>query len=462
MKIKNISRILAFLMIFLLTGCSINMEPNNLMRPPHSTSDGQDEIQKTIEQAAGSEILYKHPKRGEFRYSITLFDINDDGRQEAIAFYKDKKNPENVCVMILDNYDGEWNQGVSFNHQATDVDTLLFHDFDKDGIFEIVIGWSEFSVKNNLLSVYRYGNDSFKEFTFEAQSFSETSELNFHEPSAVNASNYSEFVLYDLDIDGEKELITVDLNPIMQTAYARIWSLEKGELFVCREMLNLDGTVLEYKNCRIQNLAADTHAIFLDAVRSDGMIATEVILYDDENQKYTAPLSRKKQKFEERYASFASKDINGDMLIEIPTQSLLPGYNEYSDSKLYLTTWNNYDYRGENTMAPVFSAVHNVEEGYFFILEDEWVYNFTAKIDSGNHSMTFYTVDRTSSMEVFGNALFELRVCQSADWEVLEADGYVKIIENNNKIYCAKIHDFAREQFEMNYYMMHNYLKLFN
>lgn len=82
----------------------MDLDTQNLMSPPKATGDKAD-IQRVIEESAGS-YTFKYPQKGDYRSAVIMHDINGDGTDEAVAFYK-SNTPDGVSditVIFIDRY----------------------------------------------------------------------------------------------------------------------------------------------------------------------------------------------------------------------------------------------------------------------------------------------------------------------------------------------------------------------
>ena len=107
MRTKLICALLALCLF--CSGCSVmDLDTQNLMSPPKATGDKAD-IQRVIEESAGS-YTFKYPQKGDYRSAVIMHDINGDGTDEAVAFYK-SNTPDGVSditVIFIDQISGEF------------------------------------------------------------------------------------------------------------------------------------------------------------------------------------------------------------------------------------------------------------------------------------------------------------------------------------------------------------------
>ncbi len=108
MKLKNLAAVILAASTALLCGCNIaDLSFEESLRPPRTMGD-EAEIEKLISKTAGSNYTLKYPKSGSYRSAIIMNDLNGDGVDEAIAFFKGKDETAGVHMLLMYDQDGEW------------------------------------------------------------------------------------------------------------------------------------------------------------------------------------------------------------------------------------------------------------------------------------------------------------------------------------------------------------------
>ena len=99
-----------FLGFALMSGCSVGIDVETLLRPPRPAGE-QQQIQKALEKYILSEqkkqaadtlggYILKYPRFGDHRSAFVLQDLNGNGVDEAIVFYsfgKENSNVDSIC-----------------------------------------------------------------------------------------------------------------------------------------------------------------------------------------------------------------------------------------------------------------------------------------------------------------------------------------------------------------------------
>ena len=139
---------LALSLVFLFSGCSLRFTAlPNLLRPPKPIGEYsglQESFESYVATATGKNFLLKTPITGDYRSSFIMYDMDNDGEEEAFVFYTPNKDQSTVRVHFMDSQNGKWNIHNDFPGIGSDVYSVSFADLDEDGISELIVGWNLF------------------------------------------------------------------------------------------------------------------------------------------------------------------------------------------------------------------------------------------------------------------------------------------------------------------------------
>ena len=229
MKLKNLAAVILAASTALLCGCNIaDLSFEESLRPPRTMGD-EAEIEKLISKTAGSNYTLKYPKSGSYRSAIIMNDLNGDGVDEAIAFFKGKDETAGVHMLLMYDQDGEWKTSGDYVTETTDVDCVDFADIDENDGLEIIVGYTTYTPNVNFLACYTYSNGVTD--TIQA------------------GQNYSSFYCGNLDNNGKSEIITLSLFSAENQAKASMlsYSKEKKQIFV-KASAPMDPNVVKIKS----------------------------------------------------------------------------------------------------------------------------------------------------------------------------------------------------------------------
>ena len=147
------------------------------------TSEEYLQLQEKIDQVMEADAAYAAPVSGANRQSIQLIDIDGNGSEEALAFFRSSgERPLKICV--FESLDGMYELVARIEGEGSSIESIEYEDLDGDGILEIVVGW-QMGTGVRMLKVYSMRN-------FQA--------------TELMTADYSEYALYDMDGDGKSDI----------------------------------------------------------------------------------------------------------------------------------------------------------------------------------------------------------------------------------------------------------------
>ena len=118
----------------LLGGCaSTGFDNSDILRPPRTTGD-KAQIQELIEENAGGDYTLKYPKDGSYRSAIINEDLDGDGIDEAIVFYKPSTDDEATHLLFMKELGGEWKDIGDYTSTSAEVKKVEIGDITGDGV----------------------------------------------------------------------------------------------------------------------------------------------------------------------------------------------------------------------------------------------------------------------------------------------------------------------------------------
>jgi len=398
--------IIAVTFVIFLTGCAASgLGVENYMRPPAPAGDSA-RIQQLLTETLGSEYTLRYPRSGEYRSAVVLEDIDDDEAQEAIVFYRLSTESTGSHMIVLDcTAKGDW-VVAGENIGGGEIDRVLFGDINGDGFKEVITGWSGVS-DGRMINVHGL-----------SESVLYSVEIISGETDSYPADQYSEMAVGDFDGDLRDEIMTVYRNSAAGSAIARILRLGHGvdgsSQLRTAGSIDTDGSVYQYINAQAGYTAFGQYCLIIDGCKGSGHYVTEIVYWDAESDMLASPADSSGNLIStifDRSLDTISQDINGDGMIEIPTDELLPGYSQRSQAPMYLTSWYNVN-AGEAQLA--MQALMRFDQGYYFRYPVGWDGKVTVRVDSFSNTMYFYQVD---AEDPFSNEIFRIKIFTLDEWE---------------------------------------------
>ena len=314
----------------LLSGCSFpmteNMQVEELLRAPRLSGD-YGALQNALNEWLGESAQLKYPMQGDLLSPFLLQDLDGDGEQDAAVLYTTAQT-SNVCIAFLQrDDDGVWTVRKSIEGLADTVDNVRLAQLQDGGAVQLVVGYLA-SQGDSYLAVYSY----------------EHGEVN-----AILEQSYEQYLVEDITGGGNEDLI------LMST-------LEDGGVQI--ELLTVDRDGM-FQQVAVMGLSADKfsgcasvtaglgtdgkHYLVLDGWTgiSGNHLATVLLRFDEESQQmvpadqittgelYNASLRN--------VSNLVSRDLDGDGIVEIPTQPDEAGLLNMSQSRrMDFIVWMDY------------------------------------------------------------------------------------------------------------------------
>ena len=408
----------SIILCFSISGCNFSStKVDDMLNAPKPSGDLY-EIQKALERYVEGSVDLRYPRSGEYRSAFVLQDIDNDGTDEAFAFYS-TKNDDNTTLMhinMINNIDGKWASSSDIQIQSSGVDCVKFNDLDSDGIKEVVVGWNKFSTLNHQLTVFSMNSGKLVQRMQE---------------------NYSTFTLCDINSDNITEIITINLNTVEKSSLAKAFVLDKSGV-VDRGSCLLDGTVSAYNEPIVSTLSTGQTAIYIDATKGTAGMITELIYW--QNNGITNPfydVATNENIITQRTSTTCSTDFNGDGTLNIPFMEALPVVVSINGSeKSYVTVWQEYD---GSSFIKVAVTVMNYVDGYYLEISSDWVHAFTIVRKTDSKQRIFYRWNQKTLS--INEELLRIQVFSISEWESSKANynNYFEVARDEMNVYVMKL-----------------------
>lgn len=368
---------LAFFLCLLLSGCFFR-PVEDLYAVPQPPKD-YEALQARLSEVVDMGGEYAAPLTGEMIQSVQLQDLDGDGRQEAIAFFRLPGEEKPLKIYIFRQVGEEYETQAVIEGAGTAINCVDYVQMDDEPFKEVVVSW-QMTAQVHALAAYSVGPEQVEELV---------------------RTDYDGYRLYDLDQDNQQELV------VFRTAggdvpQAELYDFDGVLTKVGEAPLSVgayvgeDGTVKSDYLTSIQNgyLADRVPAIFATSSYGGNGAITDVFAIRDgklENVTLDAETGESLETIR-FYTQIGARDINGDWVMELPQPVPLVDYRITSDTvNFWLIHWRQFDLQGKPTQ--VFTTYHNDRDGWYFILPDEWENNLTLSRSDlpggGERSVTF-------------------------------------------------------------------------
>lgn len=418
MKIKNVlsAFLIAALIVVSAAGCDItDVGSESLLRPPKTMGD-EAEIEQLISDTAKNSYTLKYPKSGSYRSAIIMSDLDGDGLDEAVAFYREGEDVARIHMLVMYSDENEWKLSSDNITETTDIDCVDFADVSGSDTLEILVGYSTYAQNINLLSCYSYSDGKTEEIKA--------------------GQKYSAFYCGDFNSDEKDEVMTLSLYTSENEASASMLEYnEDKKSFYSKALVAMDPNVIKFKNVVSSDIGGTTQGIFVDGEFATGEINTQIIYYNKELSLLRNPLYKEKTKnFTQRNCNIICADIDNDMSVDFPSVQKLPhSEKEPAETVADKITWNSFSAEDES-FVPNCRMIANYNFGFTIKVPDSWLADSVTAINSTNDNSTAFYEWKQSAL---GDRLFEIKVFDTAEWEKgRDNDDYTLIYKDNRYAYA--------------------------
>ena len=194
----------------LFSGCTPGATVDSLLKPP-SLSKEQQQIYLALQDAVGSGITLQYPRAGANLSAFTVVDLDNDGEDEALVFYKKTSltaMENGLRLSVLDQVKGEWMSVCDRPADGTEVERIVISPMgSEDSQNQIFVGYSGVDQSDKSLTVYRYSDSEVQQLFTAA---------------------YTMFDVADLDGDQAQELLVLGKLTENTSSSAAMYRLQNG------------------------------------------------------------------------------------------------------------------------------------------------------------------------------------------------------------------------------------------
>ena len=353
---KAVAIILAVMLVaFSFAACSDGSffrSADSLLVPPlfYEEYEGLVEL---FRSQIGDGVSLCSPYDGEYRSAIIVEDFDGDMKDEAMIFYRESSGDPVAKARSYEIRDGEWILSADFNGHGNQVESVSVRDMNGDGVSEIIVSWGISGVSTGkTLSVYHAPatDTPYKEISNEVCSVS---------------------MIVDVDGDSLDDIFLITANS--SARFARLIGVSNGAA-VLKGEARVDANISGYASLKTEKVSdSEPLKIFIDAMKGDKQMITELIYWDKNSSELVAPLFDTETMSNVktlRNQPIASADINGDGRIDVPSQVEIFSSNAnemtIDPQHFYITSWLNFYEDGFGTLL---NTLVNYADGYMLVID---------------------------------------------------------------------------------------------
>ena len=174
-------------LLLLLSGCTF-YSGDDLLLAPQPTKNFV-ALQEQLRKIRDGGAVYAVPQTGQNRSTVQLVDLDGDGEDEAIAFFRDSSTASTFTVYVFKKQEDAYVLSDSVTGHGLSVQSVEYPLFRKDGGKGIAIAWGLEDGQTSALTLCDYNTEG-------------------HIKSLLN-TDFMDYHLCDLTGDGTDELLVL-------------------------------------------------------------------------------------------------------------------------------------------------------------------------------------------------------------------------------------------------------------
>ena len=334
----------------LLSGCLSASSVEDLFTLPQPPIEYTG-LSSMIDQLIANGYEYASPTGGQNIQSVQMVDLNRDGQNEAVAFFRRTSDEKPLKLMIFYPQGETYELLCTIESSGTSVENVQYQDMNGDGVQELVVGW-KISTDVQNVAVYAVSQ----------------------EPVVLLHNSYTRYSIQELDGDGIPSLLLfradADGNSIAEF-YG--W---RTDAMVLVHHTPLSSTMAELTAGSIVTgkMNEVTTAVYVTGVNEKGLAVTDILACRENGTLTNAALSWSTgvSGVVYPYRQLQPQDINGDGITELPAPALQSEQGKQNDG---MVDWLQCDING-NTWR-VATTYHCLSSGWYFTLPQDWAGRMT-------------------------------------------------------------------------------------
>lgn len=363
--------------VCLLGGCQFVASVEELMTLPQMPLEYEG-LSQQIESLIAEGYEYASPTSGKNIQSVQMVDLNGDGAEEAVAFFRKQSDEKPLKIAVFHPEQGAYSLMCTIESSGTAVESVSYQDLTGDGSKEMIVGW-KISTDVQNVAVYKIAAA----------------------PVTLLRSGYTKFTIQMMDPDttnGCANLIVVRSDAEGESI-AELYGWENDTMAVVSSCV-LSSTMAELNHGSIASGMLDdkTVALYVTGVNDQNMAVTDILACKKgvlANMVENRKTGRSDVVYP--YCQLEPQDIDDDGMMEIPVPE-----QEASDKQIDgIISWYRYDEDGQASWA--MDTYHCLSAGWYITLPADWHSRTTAalKDNSTSEAQVTLCVDDESVATVY-------------------------------------------------------------
>ncbi len=331
------------LSILLLGGCGLSVGDGLLLLPKVPTEYVQ--LQQQLDKILAGGAVYAVAETGTNRQTVQLMDLDGDGTEEALAFFRSETGAHQVYV--FGQQEGVYHSIGMAEGYGTTLRAVYYPRL-QDGRSALAMCWGFDEGGSYGMTVY-----GLQEGTLQA----------------LLDVQYGDVTVEDIDGDGAQELAFAVRDNVTGLYSARVYQYREDQYRVLYEVpMCLE--VRSVANIQFGTVENSQVGLYVDSLSTTGGFVTDLICYDGQ-VAYNRTIDQASGSGSKtwRPVSVFCSDVSGDGRLDIPVTHTFAAEANEVEARARLD-WCNFDRDGLETR--VGSTVHWVNESWYLEWPERW------------------------------------------------------------------------------------------
>lgn len=342
-------------LFLLLSGCFFK-STDELYAVPQASKEYVN-LKATIDMVKGT-ADYAAPISGGNTQTVQLVDLNGDGIQEAVTFFRDSSADKPLKIYIFRQTGQEqYEVGAVIEGDGTAIESIQYQNLGGTDAKEIIVSWRLSNAVHTLVAYNLDGGEAIE----------------------LMRTGYSEYLATDIDKDGTDELLLMEFDDTEGSGEVEYYDYKDGAMALCSSA-PLSAGLTGVRSYQAGYLKDFLPALFVTSVLGDNAAAIDIFTVTDQQiQNLTLnPDTKCSTETYRFYTNIGPADINHDGILELPQPQAIWAYSKATSADdFWMIKWRQFD--GSGTVWPVFTTYHNynASDRWYLVLPENWEGKFT-------------------------------------------------------------------------------------
>ena len=347
---KSVFLIVTFLYMVMISGCSsIEIKsPTELIKKP-KLEVNQEKIRQVIEQVLPEKTKLLSVNQDDQMGAINFADIDGDGEDEAIVFYKSLEKEYLLGLTILKHTEQGWVKLDEKSEVASDIDFIDFSDITGDGTSDLIVGFA--------------GDDEFDKYLVVYS-------IQAGEIARVFEKKYEKIIVTDFENRGTNDLIITQVERNVE-AKIQLYRGKKGEVELTDELI-FEDYVNQFDSMKLTNIGK-AKGFVVDYKYGNYTSVSTVIKVENGKLKDLLADEYSNEYYSKKYKTYyiESTDIDENGVVEIGNYVI--DYYDPNDTAKTLLVEEWYQCTEDGKLERIKQSYSDEKYNFRFIFPNRWM-----------------------------------------------------------------------------------------